>query len=147
MVLDILTKSTHLLSRKLRAIWINMPRNTTRKLFESLDISIHCFRLWPKVYIIVLINLHRGLGTSLSFGITFHPQRDCHFEQVVHILEDILRSCTIDFLGSWDAELPLFDFTHNTSYQATIVVAPYEAIYRWKFTSPLNLDEVGETKW
>ncbi|KAK6145432.1 hypothetical protein DH2020_022252 [Rehmannia glutinosa] len=41
----------------------------------------------------------------------------------------MLRACTLDFQGSWDSHLPLAEFAYNNSYQATIGMTPYEALY------------------
>ncbi|XP_075516224.1 uncharacterized protein LOC142551066 [Primulina tabacum] len=67
-------------------------------------------------------------------------------KRVIQILEDMLRACTIDYPGSWDSKLPLVEFTYNNSYQATIGMAPYEALYGRKCRSPLYWDEIGERK-
>ncbi|KAK6122815.1 hypothetical protein DH2020_043429 [Rehmannia glutinosa] len=48
----------------------------------------------------------------------------------------MLRACTLDFQGSWDSYLPLVEFAYNNSYQATIGMAPYEALYGRKWRSP-----------
>ncbi|KAK6122230.1 hypothetical protein DH2020_044027 [Rehmannia glutinosa] len=58
----------------------------------------------------------------------------------------MLRACTLDFQGSWDSHLPLVEFTYNNSYQATIGMAPYEALYGRKCRSPLYWNEVCEKK-
>ncbi|KAK6122175.1 hypothetical protein DH2020_044082 [Rehmannia glutinosa] len=50
----------------------------------------------------------------------------------------MLRACTLDFQGSWDSHLPLAEFAYNNSYQATIGMAPYEALYGQKCRSPLH---------
>ena len=50
----------------------------------------------------------------------------------------------MDFRGSWDENLPLVEFAYNNSFQATIQMAPYEALYGRKCRSPLHWDEVGE---
>ncbi|KAK6153067.1 hypothetical protein DH2020_012706 [Rehmannia glutinosa] len=52
----------------------------------------------------------------------------------------MLRACTLDFQGSWDSHLPLAEFAYNNSYQATIGMAPYEALYGRKCRSPLHWD-------
>ncbi|KAK6121488.1 hypothetical protein DH2020_044767 [Rehmannia glutinosa] len=49
----------------------------------------------------------------------------------------MLRACTLDFQGSWDSHLPLAEFAYNNIYQATIGMAPYEALYGQKCRSPL----------
>ena len=54
------------------------------------------------------------------------------------ILEDMLRACGLDFQGSWDSKLPLVEFTYNNSYQSSIEMAPYEALYGRKCRSPIH---------
>ena len=56
----------------------------------------------------------------------------------------MLRACALDFSGRWDKHLPLVKFAYNNSYQATIGMPPYEALYGRKCRSPLHWDEVGE---
>ncbi|XP_075483762.1 uncharacterized protein LOC142523913 [Primulina tabacum] len=63
---------------------------------------------------------------------------------VSQILEDLIRDCMIDFQGSWEPKLPLVKFTYNNSYQASIGMAPYEAMNGWKCRSSVYWDEVGE---
>ena len=58
----------------------------------------------------------------------------------------MLRACTIDFPGSWDSKLPLAEFTNNNSYQSSIGMAPYTALYGRKCRSPVHWDEIGERK-
>ena len=58
----------------------------------------------------------------------------------------MLRACIIDFKSSWEAYLPLVEFAYNNSFQATIGMAPYEALYGRKCRSPVHWDEVGERK-
>ena len=41
----------------------------------------------------------------------------------------MLRACVLDLKGSWDEHLPLVEFVYNNSYQASIQMAPYEALY------------------
>ncbi|KAK6148050.1 hypothetical protein DH2020_018962 [Rehmannia glutinosa] len=50
----------------------------------------------------------------------------------------MLRACTLDFQGSWDSHIPLAEFAYNNSYQATIGMASYEALYGRKCRSPLQ---------
>ena len=65
---------------------------------------------------------------------------------MIQTLEDLLRACVLDFQGSWDKYLALMEFTYNNSYQATIDMAPYQALYGRKCRSPVHWDEVGERK-
>jgi hypothetical protein len=56
----------------------------------------------------------------------------------------MLRLCVLDFKGNWIKHLPLVEFAYNNSFQETIGMAPYEALYGRKCRSPLYWDEVGE---
>ena len=44
-------------------------------------------------------------------------------------LEDMLRSCALDYAGSWDHNLPLVEFAYNNNYHTSIGMARYEALY------------------
>ena len=59
--------------------------------------------------------------------------------------EDILRACVLDHKGSWEKHLPLVEFAYNNSYQASIQMAPYEALYGRPCRSPICWTEVGES--
>ena len=52
----------------------------------------------------------------------------------------------LEFKGSWDRHLPLMEFAYNNSYQSSIEMAPYEALYGRKCRTPLCWDKVGERK-
>ena len=58
----------------------------------------------------------------------------------------MLRACVLDFKGSWIDHLTLVEFTYNNSYQASIGMEPYEALYGRRCRSPICWDEVGEQK-
>jgi len=44
----------------------------------------------------------------------------------------------------WDECLPLAEFSYNNSYQESIKMAPFEALYGWRCRTPLNWSEAGE---
>ena len=54
---------------------------------------------------------------------------DGQTEWVNQILEDMLRSFMLDFRGDWECHLPLIEFSYNNSYQSSIGMAPFEALY------------------
>ncbi|KAL5543511.1 hypothetical protein UlMin_007295, partial [Ulmus minor] len=81
-------------------------------------------------------SVQRAMGTKLNFSTAFHPQTDGQSERTIQTLEDMLRACVLDFGGSWSQHLPLIEFSYNNSYQATIGMAPYEALYGRKLTAP-----------
>ncbi|XP_070032489.1 uncharacterized protein [Nicotiana tomentosiformis] len=86
------------------------------------------------------------LGTRVELNTTFHPQTDEQLEWTVQILEDMLRACVIDFGGQWDRFLPLTKFSYNNSYQSSIEMAPYEALYGRRFPSPIGWFASSEAK-
>lgn len=91
-------------------------------------------------------SLHQALGTNLSFSTTYHPQTDGQSERTIQILEDMLRACVNDMRGSWDHHMPLVEFAYNNSYQASIKMAPFEALYGRRCRSPVCWTDVGERK-
>ena len=144
---------THLprTSQKHDAVWVIMDRLT--KLAHFLVVRM-TFTLeeFCKLYIREIVRLHgvpvsivsdrdprftaqlwkslqRAMGTQLSMSTTFHPQTDCRSERTIQVLEDMLRACVLDLKGSWDEHFPLVKFDYNNSYQASIQMAPYEALY------------------
>ena len=65
---------------------------------------------------------------------------------MIEVLEDMLRSCVIDYEGSWDRHIPLVEFVYNNSFQSSIGMAPYEALYGRKCRTPLCSTEFSEKK-
>ena len=61
------------------------------------------------------------------------------------MLEDMLRVFVLDHKGNWEKHLPLVEFAYNNSYQTSIQMAPYEALYGRPCRSPLCWTEVGES--
>ena len=90
--------------------------------------------------------LQSAMGTRLNFSTTFHPQTDGQSERVIQVLEDMLRGCVLDFPGSWDKYMSLMEFAYNNSYQSSIGMAPYEALYGRKCRTPLCLTKLNEHK-
>ena len=56
----------------------------------------------------------------------------------------MLRVYVLDMKGSWEDHLPLVEFAYNNSYQSSIQMAPYEALYGRPCRSPLSWAETGE---
>ena len=50
----------------------------------------------------------------------------------------------IDFKGSWSEYLALIEFAYNNSYQTSIGMAPFEALYGRRCRTPVCWTEVGE---
>ena len=62
------------------------------------------------------------------------------------MLEDMLRGCVLDFLRSWDRYISLMEFAYNNSYQSSIGMAPYEALYGRRCRTPICWTELHEHK-
>ena len=73
-------------------------------------------------------SFQKVVGTWLAMSIVFHPHTHGQLERTIQVLEDMLRACFLDHKGSWEEHLPLVDFAYNNSYQASIQMAPYEAL-------------------
>ncbi|KAG8485854.1 hypothetical protein CXB51_019216 [Gossypium anomalum] len=144
-IVDRLTKSAHFIP-----VRTNFLLQKLAKLYVAEIVRLHgvpvsiisdrdprfTSRFWQK--------LHEALGTRLNFSTTFHPQTDGQSERVIQILEDMLMGYIIDFRGSWEDYLPLAEFAYNNSYQASIRMAPYEALYGRRCQTPSCWTELGE---
>ena len=60
------------------------------------------------------------------------------------ILEDMLRACVIHYDKNWDKCLPLAEFSYKNSYQASLKMAPFEALYGRRCRTPLSWSQAGE---
>jgi hypothetical protein len=58
----------------------------------------------------------------------------------------MLRACVLQFDKNWDKYLSLAEFSYNNSYQTSIKMAPFEALYGRRCRTPLNWSQTGERK-
>ncbi|KAK8942809.1 hypothetical protein KSP39_PZI009568 [Platanthera zijinensis] len=89
-------------------------------------------------------SLQEGLGTDLRYSTAYHPQTNGQTERVNHIVEDMIRCYILDYGGAWDERLRLMEFAYNNSYQESLQMAPFEALYGRRCRTPLFWAEVGE---
>ena len=146
-VVDRLTKSAHFLP-----IRENFSPQKLAELFMSHIVSLHgvpvsiisdrdprfTLRFWKR--------LMKELGVKLNLSTVFHPQTDGQSEKTIQTLEDMLRSCVLQFKGHWNEYLPLSEFTYNNSYHSSIEMSPYEDLYGKQCRNPLCWNETGERK-
>ena len=147
-------------SRKHDSIWVIVDRLTksahflpvhTRyetKQYAKLYISrIMCLHGVPKTIISdrgsqfvarFWEQLHASLGTKLIRSSAYHPATDGQTERVNQILEDMLRACVLNHGGNWDEYLPYAEFSYNNSYQESVKMSPFEALYGRSCRTPLN---------
>ncbi|KAL0550001.1 hypothetical protein IC582_014497 [Cucumis melo] len=154
--------------RGFTVIWVVVDRLTKSAHFVP-GKSTYTASKWAQLYMSEIVRLHgvpvsivsdrdarftskfwKGLqtamGTRLDFSTAFHPQTDGQTERLNQVLEDMLRACALEFPGNWDSHLHLMEFAYNNSYQATIGMAPFEALYGKCCRSPVCWGEVGEQR-
>src|SRR5262249_28358717 len=146
-VVDILTKSTHFILIKL-----SQPVEQLAKLYVDNVVRLHGIpvsiisnrdaRFTSKVW----KGLQAALGTQIKLSTGFHPQTDGQSERTIQTLEDMLRSCSLDWKDSWDKQLSLVEFAYNNSYHSSVGMAPFEALYGRPCRSPVCWEEVGERR-
>jgi hypothetical protein len=90
--------------------------------------------------------LQDALGTKLIRSSAYHPQTDGQTERINQILEDMLRACALQYDKHWDKYLPLAEFSYNNSYQTSLKMAPFEALYGRRYRTPLSWSQTGERK-
>ncbi|KAI5349880.1 hypothetical protein L3X38_002771 [Prunus dulcis] len=84
------------------------------------------------------------LEPSYSSALLFILKRQS--ERTIQTLEDMLRACALQFREDWDEKLPLMEFAYNNSYQASIRMSPFDALYGKRRRTPFYWDEVGENR-
>jgi hypothetical protein len=90
--------------------------------------------------------LHESMDTKLTFSSAYHPQMDGQMERTNQVLEDMLRACALKHGRSWDKSLPYAEFLYNNSYQESLKMAPFEALYGRKCRTPLYWNRTGESQ-
>nr|GEU89935.1 putative reverse transcriptase domain-containing protein [Tanacetum cinerariifolium] len=118
-----------------RNVWINGENKEALHTLKAETGSIHMLSVFTKVYIKFLQGVSEGYGHSVGYDMTFHPKTDGQSERTIQTLEDMLRTCVIDFGNGWERHLPLVEFSYNNSYHASIKAAPFEALYGRKCRS------------
>ncbi|KAL0556464.1 hypothetical protein IC582_004978 [Cucumis melo] len=140
--------------RGFTVIWVVVGRLTKSAHFIP-GKSTYTASKWAQLYMSeircsfhfqVIEGFKAAMGTRLDFSITFHPKTDGQTERLNQVLEDMLRACTLEFPGSWDSHLHLMKFAYNNSFQATIDMAPFEALSGKCCRFPVCWDEVGEQR-
>jgi hypothetical protein len=89
-------------------------------------------------------SFHKLMGTTLNYNTAFRSQTDGQTERVNQVLEDMLRACALTYDTDWESSLPFAEFSYNNSFQTSLRMAPFEALYRRKCRTPLAWSEVGE---
>ncbi|WVZ89645.1 hypothetical protein U9M48_036024 [Paspalum notatum var. saurae] len=133
------------------SIWVTIDRFTKSAHFIPVKTIFHA-KTYAELYIARIVSLHgvpltitsdRGslfmsrfweqlqlaFGTKLIRSSAYRPQTSGQVERVNQILEDMLRACALTYSTKWDECLPLAEFAYNNSYQKSLEMAPFEALY------------------
>jgi len=147
-IVEHLTKSAHFLTIKLRMSMANLAQLYLKEIvrLHGVPSSIVSDRD-PRFTSRFWQSLQGAMGSSLRMSSAYHPQTDGQMERTIQSLEDLLRTCVLDHLGGWDEVLPLVEFIYNNNYQASIRMAPYEALYGRRCRTPLCWYQDGEEFW
>ncbi|WVZ58287.1 LOW QUALITY PROTEIN: hypothetical protein U9M48_008570, partial [Paspalum notatum var. saurae] len=84
------------------------------------------------------------MDTKLNFSSAYHPQTDGQTKRTNQILEDMLRACALQYGTSWDKSLPYTEFSYNNSYQTSIKMSPFQALYGRQCRMLLHWDQPCE---
>ncbi|WVZ70448.1 hypothetical protein U9M48_019118 [Paspalum notatum var. saurae] len=98
--------------------------------------SLFVSRFWEQ--------LQTALGTTSIHSSAYHPQTSGQVERVNQILEDMLRAYALTCSTKWDECLPLVEFAYNNSYQKSLEMAHFKALYGRRCRTPLNWSKPGE---
>ena len=63
-----------------------------------------------------------AMGIELYLSIAFHLLSDGQSERTIETLEDMLRVCVLDYVGSWDHNLPLVEWSLHIITVITLVL-------------------------
>jgi hypothetical protein len=88
--------------------------------------------------------LHEAIGTKLDFSSAYHPQIDGQIERVNQIMKNMLRAYVLTYGKDWEKSVSYAEFSYNNSYQTSLGMSPFEALYGRKCRTPLMWSEVGE---
>jgi hypothetical protein len=61
-------------------------------------------------------------------------------------MDDMLRASALKHGKSWDKSLPYAEISYNNSYQASIKMAPFEALYGRQCRTTLFSSQTGESQ-
>jgi hypothetical protein len=80
----------------------------------------------------------------LKFSSAYHPQTAGQTERTNQILEDMLRTCALQDKSGSDKRLPYAEFSYNNSYQTSLKMSLFQALYGRNCRTPLHWDQPGE---
>ncbi|GJZ75695.1 putative reverse transcriptase domain-containing protein, partial [Tanacetum coccineum] len=113
-IVDRLTKLEHFIPTRATYSMETLTRLYIKEIVLQNGVSISLksdhdshitYRFWQ--------SMQNALGTQLDMSMAYHPEIDGQSERTIQTLEDMLRSCVIDFGKGWERHLPLIEFSYN----------------------------------
>ncbi|MBW0557955.1 hypothetical protein O181_097670 [Austropuccinia psidii MF-1] len=101
----------------------------------------------PKFTSALWTNLHKLLGTKLSFSTANHPQKDGLAEKMIQTLEDMIRrfcACGLElkdsygFTHDWCTLIPALELAYKTSIHASTGKTPAMLEKGWSPKLPVD---------
>ena len=137
-IVDRLTKSAHFLAIRITFTLEEFCRLYIREIVRLHGVLVSIVSDWdPRFTAHFWKSFQRAMGTQLMMSTVFHPQTDGQSERTIQVLDDMPRACFLDLKGRWEEHLHLIEFVYNKNYQASIQMAPYEALYERPCRSPV----------
>ncbi|GJW41551.1 putative reverse transcriptase domain-containing protein [Tanacetum coccineum] len=129
-IVDHLTKSAHFLPMRENDSMDKLARLYLKEVVtrHGIPVLIICDRVGRFTSNFWRV-FQKALGTRLDMSTANHPQTDGQSERTIQTLEDMLRTCVIDFRNGWDRHLPPIKFSYNNRYHTSIKAASFEALY------------------
>ncbi|KAD3640213.1 hypothetical protein E3N88_29436 [Mikania micrantha] len=134
-IIDRLTKSAHFLPMretysmdKLAKLYINeivVRHGVPLSIISDRD-SRFTSRFWQ--------SLQKSLGTQLNLSTAYHPQTDGQSERTIQTLEDMLRTCVLDFGGPLWSKMSVTDLLVRSGRQS----------YHGARTYPKTTDKIAQ---
>ena len=85
--------------------------------------------------------LFEATQTNLAFSMAYHPQTDGQTERVNQIIKDMLRAYCMRQTSKWVRYLYLVEFAYNSSFQRSIGMSPFKALYGQECLTPLKWND------
>nr|GFB59285.1 reverse transcriptase domain-containing protein [Tanacetum cinerariifolium] len=99
-------------------------------------------------------SLQNALGTRLDMSTAYYPETDGQSERTIQTLEDMLRTCAIDFGKGWVNHSPLKSYADlkrkpmefQVGNKVMLKVSPWKGVVRFGKRGKLNPRYVGPFK-
>lgn len=91
------------------------------KLLGCIKFPIHYIDYGTQFTAQYLKSIQKGLGNYVKLNTNFNPHIDGQVECTIYTHEDMLTASGIEFMGNWDYQMTMIDFTYNNRYHSSII--------------------------